>query len=168
LHRKLQSSITGSEPDEFTRRLVRYGESLDVWGTGIASNTVDYFLKEEVDLLLGRVADTARTVAATDAVTIDSRGRDLGLSQKQQRIVKIFARKAGGVPCEIKSLSGGLSEARVIRTIAKDDQGRHLAVCAAKLGTYAAIAAESQAYEQHVKRLRIGALDRNSTMKKKI
>jgi CheY-like chemotaxis protein len=149
--------LTGSEPDEFTRRLVRYGENLDLWGTGRPRNTVDYFIKEEVDQLLERVTERASVVAGTDAVNIDYRGRDLGLSERHQRIVKVFARRAGGVSCELKSLSGGLSEARVVRAIAKDDQGRHLAVCAAKLGTHAAVTAESQSYEQHVSRLRLGA-----------
>ena len=148
--------LTGSEPDEFSRRLARFGENLDLWGTGSQTNTVDYFLKEEVDKLLERVSQIADVVAGTDSITIDSRGRDVGLSEVQRRIVKVFGRKAGGVSCEVKSLGGGLSDAKVVQAIAKDDQGRVMANCAAKLGTKEEIETEITAYEQHVKRLGVG------------
>ncbi|TCQ15315.1 phosphotransferase [Rhizobium sp. PP-CC-3G-465] len=149
--------LTGSEPDEFSRRLARFGENIDLWGDGKATNTVDYFLKEEVDKLIERVSELAATIAETDDLALDTRGRDLGLTPKQKRILKIFSRKAGGVSCEIKSLSGGLSSARVVRAIAKDQHGKHIAVCAGKLGTNNSVEVESLAYEQHVKRLKIGA-----------
>lgn len=149
--------LTGSEPDEFSRRLARYGENIDIWGAGAGTNTVDYFLKEEVDQLIERVGEFAGIIANTNAVTIDTRGRDLGLSSQHSRIVRVFARKAGGVSCEVKSLGGGLSDARVIRAVAKDSQGKHLAVCAGKLGSKSDVDAESDAYEKHVKRLKIGA-----------
>ncbi|MEA1072189.1 phosphotransferase [Sphingomonas sp. LY160] len=149
--------LTGSEPDEFSRRLARFGENIDIWGAGNGTNTVDYFLKEEVDVLLTRVAEIAATIADTDRVELDTRGRDLDLSEKQKRILRIFARKAGGISCEIRSLSGGLSEARVLRALAKNDQGRALAICAGKLGSRAGVEEEGRAYQQHVKRLKIGA-----------
>ena len=148
--------LTGSEPDEFLRRLARYGGSHDTWGSGAPHSTVEYFLKEEVDQLLERVAVLASLVSRTDAIEVNTRGRDLELSSKHQRIVKTFAQKAGGVSCELKSLSGGLSEARVVRAAAKDRQGKSLALCAAKPGSLSAVVTESDAYEQHVKRLNIG------------
>lgn len=149
--------LTGSEPDEFLRRLARYGESHDTWGSGSAVSTVEYFLKEEVDQLLDQVKEIATLIAGTDSIAVNTRGRELGLTSKHYRIVRTFARKAGGVSCELKSLSGGLSEARVVRSVAKDQQGKSLAVCAAKLGSLSAVNLESEAYERHVKRLRIGA-----------
>lgn len=148
--------LTASEPDAFTQRLVRYGESHDIWGGGCSINTIDYLLKEQTIELIETIERFSKEIHLTDALPIDTRGRSISLSNQYSRIIRIFSRKAGGASCEVKSLNGGLSDTRVIRATAKDEQGKTLAVCAGKLGALTDIQNENSAYEQHVKRLKIG------------
>ncbi|OOO28801.1 hypothetical protein BS627_01180 [Agrobacterium salinitolerans] len=149
--------LTASDPDQFTTKLVRYGHKIPIWGSREEVNTVDYFKKEETLELIERVRYLAGILAETNAVSLDTRGKDLSLSLQQTRAIKAFTRSAGGVSCGVSDLSGGLSSTRVLRTIARDEQGKALAVCAGKLGRIDDVRKEIDAYERHVKRLGIGA-----------
>ncbi len=148
--------LTGSEPDRFSRGLARLGETHDIWGDGTGTATVDYYLKEELKDLVDEVKRRASTLAVTDAITIDTRGRDLNLTVQEKRILKVVTRRVNGTSCELQRLSGGLSDAKVLKAKLKDANGHVLTICAGKLGAGDLIHEEAQAYDNYVKLLPIG------------
>jgi CheY-like chemotaxis protein len=149
--------LTGSDPDAFSSRLARHGERIDLWGTGVLTHTIDYRVKEDADLLVEDVKNIAAEIARTDAISLDTRGRNIGLTPEQKRTLRVFTRRHGGVSCLIEQLGGGLSDARVLRATVRDDRGHARALCVAKLGSAENVHKESMAYDQHVKLLRMGA-----------
>jgi len=148
--------LTGSEPDAFSRQLARYGENIDLWGGGSQCETVSYFIKEETSEIVERIKALAAELAETTRIIIDTRGRDLGLDERDQRLLQIFTRLARGVACTVAPLGGGLSDARVFKVTAKNAGDATLVVCAAKLGSKDQISEEYRAYDTHVKNLTIG------------
>lgn len=145
--------LTGSEPDKFTRDLAAYGNQVELWGDRKTVETVRYTFKEDANELLDRISTMAASLATTNAIRINTRGKDLGLDHVQTRMLKSFARRADGVACDVVSLGGGLSDAVVFKATAKDAQGHAQALCAAKLGKNASIGPEREAFELHVKKL---------------
>lgn len=149
--------LTGSEPDEFALSLARYGNQVDLWGTGQQVASIVYHAKERADRLLDDLQLLAGEIAITDAITIDTRGRNIELGREHKRSLRVFSRLHGGVSCLIERVGGGLSSARTLRVTVKDDQDRVRLLCIAKLGAAEVVQREGEAFEQHVKLLRIGA-----------
>ena len=149
--------LTGSEADKFSRGLAKFGNQVRLWGHSASFETVSYFLKEEVDELLQRVTTMAASFAKMNKVAINTRGKDLGLSPVQTRMLKSYANSVDCVACDVSLLSGGLSDAKVVKATALDSSYKPQALCAGKLGDRGIISSELQAYEKHVKKLGIGA-----------
>ncbi len=149
--------LTGSEPDAFVLKLVKHGEKLDIWGQGAQTHTVNYFVKYELPNLLSEVESFARTIKITAAIGIDTRGRDLGLTPEERRILQVMTRFQNGLSAEVTRLAGGLSGAKVLKAKIKDERGHLLANCAVKLGPAADIQVEAKAFQDHVQRLPVGA-----------
>jgi CheY-like chemotaxis protein len=148
--------LTGSEMDDFIKGLVRHGEQVDLWGSRVKKNTLDYFEKENADRLFGEVEHVSREVSAVNAVTLNTRGRQLGLSVGAERCIRVAARRMGASAVEVIPLSGGLSRARVIRATMKNGADQIILATAAKLGSLAEIEGEVAAFDKDAKRLPIG------------
>lgn len=149
--------LTGSEPDKFTRSLARFGNQVELWGDRTPVETVSYFLKEEAHELVDRVRIMAASLSKTTGIEINTRGIELGLTQADLKMLRAFTRRADGVACDVAGLSGGLSDAKVVKATAFDSGRRPQVICAGKLGKNAGIAAEQEAFERHVKKLGVGA-----------
>lgn len=149
--------LTGAEVQKFSRGLAKFGNQVKLWGDNTDIETVSFFLKEEVDELLGRVQALAAIFSKMSAVAINTRGRNLGLSPVQDQMLKSFAQMADGVACDVSLLSGGLSEAKVVKASAMDKSRKPQVLCAGKLGPSSVIRAEQEAYEKHARKLGIGA-----------
>ncbi|WP_165187193.1 phosphotransferase [Caulobacter soli] len=149
--------LTGSEADKFSRQLARYGNQVRLWGDKTQIETVSYFLKEEVDELVARVTAVAGCFGRMDAVAINTRMRDLGLTPVQKRMLKSYANSVDCVACDVSLLSGGLSDAKVVKATAVDGARKPQALCAGKLGSRSIVQQEKEAYEAHVRKLGVGA-----------
>lgn len=149
--------LTGAEVQKFSRGLAKFGNQVKLWGDNTDIETVSFFLKEEVDELLGRVRALAGIFSKMSAVAINTRGKNLGLSPVEEQMLKIFANMADGVACDVSLLSGGLSGARVVKASAMDRGRKPQVLCAAKLGPGSVIQSERDAYEKHARKLGIGA-----------
>jgi CheY-like chemotaxis protein len=149
--------LTGAEVEKFSRGLARFGNQVRLWGDNTDIETVSFFLKEEVDELLARVRALAVIFSKMNAVAINTRGKDLGLSPVQDQMLKTFANMADGVACDVGLFGGGLSEARVVKAAAMDRSRKAQVLCAGKLGSSAVILSERAAYEKHARKLGIGA-----------
>jgi CheY-like chemotaxis protein len=148
--------LTGSEMDDFIKGLVRHGEQVDLWGARAKKNTLDYFEKENADRLFTEVEDVAREVTAVNAVTINTRGKHLGLSPGAERCIRVAARRMGASIAEVVPLSGGLSRASVVRATLRNDADQVLHATVAKLGSLGEIQTEIAAFDRDAKRLPIG------------
>lgn len=148
--------LTGSAMTTWGQRLSRFGQNVDLWGSGAPSNTVDYISKEDVETLLSEVERIAAEVTAVNGIRLNFRGRDLDLGAGAERAIRVATRRAGGVAADVVTLGGGLSRARVVRIRMSDERGGRLATVVAKLGTRADISKEIAAYDLHVKRLPLG------------
>lgn len=149
--------LTGSQVDKFSRGLARFGNQVKLWGDSTPVETVSFFLKEEVTELIDRIKSMSLSVSKMNAVAINTRGRDLGLSPVQTRMLKSYANSLDCVACDVSLLSGGLSDAKVVKATAIDKNRRTQAMCAAKMGKLKTIMSEQEAYEKHVRKLGIGA-----------
>lgn len=149
--------LTGAEVQKFSRGLAKFGNQVKLWGDNTDIETVSFFLKEEVDELLVRVQALAAIFSKMNAVAINTRGKNLGLSPVHDQMLKSFANMADGVACDVSLLSGGLSEAKVVKASAMDKSRKPQALCAGKLGPSSVIRSEQDAYEKHARKLGIGA-----------
>lgn len=149
--------LTGAEVERFSRGLAKFGNQVRLWGARADIETVSFFLKEEVDELLARVRALADLFGQMSAVAINTRGRDIGLTAVQVQMLKTFAHMAGGVACDVNLLSGGLSDAKVVKAAAMDRARKAQVLCAGKLGSSEVILSERDAYENHARKLGIGA-----------
>ncbi|CAM5775522.1 hypothetical protein LMIY3S_05066 [Labrys miyagiensis] len=149
--------LTGAEVQKFSRGLARFGNQVRLWGDSTEIETVSFFPKEEVNDLLTRVGALAAIFSKMNAVAINTRGRNLGLSPVQDQMLKTFANMADGVACDVSLLSGGLSDAKVVKAAAMDRSRKAQVLCAGKLGPSPVILSERMAYEKHARKLGIGA-----------
>lgn len=149
--------LTGAEVEKFSRGLAKFGNQVKLWGDNSEIETVSFFLKEEVDEMLGRVQTLATIFSKMSAIAINTRGKNIGLSPVQEQMLKSFTRVADGVACDVSLLSGGLSEAKVVKVSAMDKARKPQVLCAGKLGPSSVIRSEQDAYEKHARKLGIGA-----------
>ncbi|UGB27214.1 hypothetical protein LPC10_06435 [Methylorubrum sp. B1-46] len=148
--------LTGSDMDEFTKRLARFGEKTDLWGSGVAANTLDYFEKENAAKLIEEVTQVAAEIGTLKKVEINSRGRELGLTHGFSRIISVGARRLGGSKVDVVPLSGGLSKARVMRCTVRAQNDQPVAQMVVKLGPKRHVETEIRAYNRYVKSLPVG------------
>ncbi|VTQ56822.1 Uncharacterised protein [Stenotrophomonas maltophilia] len=147
--------LTSSEPGKFLRKLVSFGEMLDIWGSGDEIPLIGYFDKEEATELIDQIREYSGIIAATDSIPLNSRGIKLDLSQTQQRAIRSFVRSVGGTSCDLRKLAG-LSGSVVMRIVVKDSKGRTLSEVVGKIGNRLKVEREITAYNGHVKNLKIG------------
>jgi CheY-like chemotaxis protein len=148
--------LTGSDPDEFSLSLARYGQRVDLWGTGEPMPTIDYYVKDRVDKLIDVVEKLAAQVSETDRIAIDTWGKNLNLGPEHKRALRVFTRLRGGVSCVVKQLTGGLSATCTLRVLVNDAHGHERVLCVAKLGYVDKVLQEKLAIDNHVELLRMG------------
>lgn len=143
--------LTTSDPDDGLMALMRETDKYDIWGERREIATLDYFQKERsTERLFSEIEKIAASVASLEAIPINTRGRQLGLTEGQERAVRLFTRMRGAEAIEILPLSGGLSQAKVVHGLAKNRGDRVIASTVIKLGPCYAIEQESRAFDKHV------------------
>lgn len=143
--------LTTSDPDDDLMAIMRETDRYDIWGELRDVPALDYFQKERAtERLFSAIEEMAATVRSLDAIAIDTRGRNLGLSEGYQRAIRVFTRQRGANVIEVRTLSGGQSRARVVHGLAKNDSDQVIASTVIKLGSCGAIEQESSAFDRHV------------------
>ena len=99
-------------------------------------------------------------IAVPDDVEIARIGGEFHLSLAEDRLLRGFTRWRGGTRCELRLLSGGLSDAHVFGARVFDGTGATRVNAVAKVGSRAAIDAEAKRYDTEVSRLSPGATPR--------
>jgi CheY-like chemotaxis protein len=145
--------LTGSSVESFVPTLLENAERIDIWVSGAASrvSTVLMLPKLEFDRFGEKVLPYLQGVESLGAVELD-RGAVV-LSIEEERLVRICASRFRGVRCEVRPVSGGLSDAKVLRLKIQNSQGGTIQNCIFKIGTISDIRDESSRHQDHIVRL---------------
>ncbi len=144
--------ITGSPAEAFLSDLVlKHVQQIDIWGAGKKSGTVLFLKKYEIDRCLEFVEPIARAIEGLSDVELER--NEIELSEPEDRLIRIFARRFQGVRCVVSGLNNGLSGARIIRLRVTDTQGVQVHDAVAKLSTHADIRREGDRYDEYIARL---------------
>ncbi|MCC4289619.1 response regulator [Vreelandella aquamarina] len=150
--------LTGSSAENFIPIMLNEQQQVDIWSQGQTFGTVDFLKKIDFEKLPEKIQVVYQAIDSLSEVEVD-RGT-VALSLAEQRILRIFAKKFGGVFCKIIQLGGGLSGAKVLRVKVTDTSGALIHNAVAKIGSMAEIQDEARRFDIHVSRLRPEATPR--------
>jgi len=150
--------LTGSSAEEYISSLLENSTITDIWGSGIPVPTVAFHKKHKLDSFPSVFKTYAEQILKLQEVEIIRNG--VHLSEPEERLVRIFARKMGGTKLNLSEISGGLSESRVLRLRITDANGSliHDTIC--KIGPQEAIRDEDDRFSIYISRLRSEATPR--------
>ena len=142
--------LTGSSGEDFIHSLLEHSEKANIWGSG-PTQLVSFHRKHSLDTFPNVFRAYASQVQALSAIELHRNG--LKLSDEEDRLIRIFAKKVNAARCSIAQIGGGLSGSRVFRLSLTNVGGRvvHDVVC--KLSSGEVIKDEGDRYNQHVARL---------------
>lgn len=143
--------LTGSPAENFIPELLGNQQQIDIWGEGRETGNITFLKKYRVNECCGVLKPITNAIERLSDVELD-RG-ELDLCIAEDRLIRIFAKKFGGVRCVVSSLGGGLSGARVIRLRVTDNQGVQVHDAVAKLSELRAVREEGERYDSFMARL---------------
>ena len=144
--------LTGSPAEDFlSGPILSHQRQIDIWSEGQPTGTIQFKKKVDIDGCLDVLEPMACAINALSDIEIDREG--LILSQAEDRLIRIFAKRVNGARCVISELNGGLSNARVVRLRVTDTQGVQLHEAVAKLSTHADVRREGERYDTDIARL---------------
>ncbi|MFP3559277.1 response regulator [Paraburkholderia sp. SIMBA_049] len=142
--------LTGSSAEKFIPSLLEHSAKVDVWG-GAQLQMVAFHPKHKLDQFPALLAQYRGEVGALRIVELKRNG--LTLSESEERLIRIFARNAGGTKVAISEISGGLSGTRVLRLKVTNAAGMVVHNTVSKIGEPRAIRDEDEKYTKYVSRL---------------
>lgn len=143
--------LTGSPAEDFIADLLEGAQQVDVWGEGHRVRTVDFLQKYRFNEAPLRLTPLANAVWGLSEVELE-RG-NLSLPDEDDRLIRIFAKRAGGARCVVTQIGGGLSSAKVVRLKVTNSNGAPVHDAIGKLGSMAEVRDESNRFDTHVARL---------------
>jgi DNA-binding NarL/FixJ family response regulator len=148
--------LTAFGTDDFISDRMAEADRSDVWGSGIAEPMVRMLPKGRLLELERIIRAASESLAACDGIEINQ-NLPLGerLTERQKRVLRIFARRNGGRSINVSALTGGMSGLRVLKTEVRDAHGAVRMTCAARVGLLPEIRDEAARYREIV-RLPIG------------
>ena len=125
------------------------GPTRDVLGTGEPYAMTQLLPKDQLAACVELIGSFNTELAALDAIQIDLSSENTTLDYVEQRALRLLARPLQGTNIEARAL-GGLSGARTLRTIVKNDQGDLLGTYFVKIGSGADMEKERRNNDLHV------------------
>ena len=132
---------TALSADDIIKRIVRRSHEQRIWGCDKKFPTVDHLRKEDFDKLPALVQDYFQSIRAlmdVEHALLDGSN----LNEQELRLVRIFVRRVGGVRCEIRKLSGGLSGSAVYHVDVFDASGQKAQNAVLKIGSHEMVSKE--------------------------
>ena len=142
--------------DEYIDSLIAEGKKCDVWGDRKPISLILRFQKSSPQLLLDAVSKLTETARTTHEIEINTKGKNIQLSDEEKRLMRSFSRLQNGVCVDIELLGDGLSGALVLKADVKDKRGAVRISAASKIGKHKTISDEIGRYERELVRLRPG------------
>jgi CheY-like chemotaxis protein len=143
--------LTGSPAEDFIQPMLGKQQQVDIWGQGEKVGNLSFLPKFKIDQcprLLEPIVSAINSLA-----DVELNYRDCELTIGDDRLVRIFAKRAGGAYCDVTVLDGGLTDAKVARLHVTDSAGAIVHDAIAKLGSGALIQREGDRFDRFVARL---------------
>lgn len=140
--------LTSSPSDDFIADLLTHKHDADIWGEGAKVGTVEFLRKIDIDQAPEKIGKVLQAVNALDGVEVDLRAANLDL--REDRLVRIFAKRFGAMRCVVSTIGGGRSGAKTLRLQLFDSSGAPFREVVAKLATLDRVQDEDARYEAHI------------------
>lgn len=151
--------LTGSSAEGFIDSFLNHSEQVGIWGKQDKMPTIRFLPKSKLDQLSGFLDPIFSGVRAVQDIELHKEDH-LELSWEEDRLIRIFVRRRGGVSCRVSSLSQGLSGAKVFLVAIYNATGIIHLNTVLKIGTREMVNKEWENYDQHAQRLIPGATPR--------
>lgn len=147
--------LTGTEDPDFAADLNNeHSKPRDVNGRKQDEQMYRVFWKRRMDVCIRKVQEFCAARHDLEVIAIsEPEEAKLNLSPDEARIIKIFARRHDGASVNVSSLNGGLTNSRVLKVVAKANDGRVLLVAAAKVAAMQETYAENKKYQDDIVKL---------------
>ncbi|RMP62854.1 hypothetical protein ALQ18_02336 [Pseudomonas marginalis pv. marginalis] len=142
--------LTGSSAEQFLPEMMALNHQVDIWGQGKALSLIGFQPKHRVNNLHTLIRPY---IEACDAVCDVEISTSADLDLRVARLVRIFTASVGGVFCEVRKLSGGLSGALVLKLLVRDGSGAKIHDSIAKIGPPSHIQDEVESHDKYILRL---------------
>jgi CheY-like chemotaxis protein len=143
--------LTGSPAEDFIPEMLDRKRQVDIWGEGREVGTVTFLKKSKFAESAEKLAPFAAAVSRLSDVEFERGNTELGT--EDDRLVRIFTKRVGGVRCVGSKISGGLSSAKIIRLKVTDNSGASVHDAVVKLGSIPEVRDESNRFDSHISRL---------------
>jgi CheY-like chemotaxis protein len=143
--------LTGSPAEDFIPELLEGARQIDIWGEGCEVRTVNFLTKSKFAESKDKLSPFAAAVARLSEVEFERGDTDLGI--EDDRLVRIFARRVGGVRCIGSLIGGGLSSAKVVRLKVTGTTGARIHDAVVKLAPIHDTRDETKRFDSHISRL---------------
>ena len=149
--------LTGSSAEQFLPEMMALNHQVDIWGQGKALSLIGFQPKHRVNKLDALIRPY---IAACDAVCDVEINTATDLDVRVARLVRIFTASVGGVYCDVRKLTGGLSGALVLKLLVRDSSGAKIHDSIAKIGSPEHIQDEVDRHDKYILRLEPSATPR--------
>lgn len=140
--------LTGSPSEDFIADMLTHKHDADIWSEGGKVDTVEFVRKidlVQVPTLIRKVLDAIQGLA-----TIELGLSNVNLQTGEDRLVRIFAKKYGGLRCVVSPIGAGRSGALPLRLQLFNASGMLVQEVVAKLAPLKKVQDENARYDDHV------------------
>lgn len=147
--------LTGTADPDFAAELNNdHSKPRDLNGRKQDEQMYRVFWKRNMDICVKKIQEFCAARHDLEAIALtDIPQGALNLSSDEARVIKLFARRHAGASVNVSSLNGGLTNSRVLKVIARANDGRALLVAAAKVASIQATYGETQKYRDDIVKL---------------
>ena len=143
--------LSGFGDESIVAAMIRRAPHDDPFGTGRPRPMLEYLVKRpDLQECVSAVEIAAAEVGMLDAVNLSPIPEHLAVPTAQERVLRLFGRLRGGTVVRFKSLSGGLTNSKVLWVRVEDPHGALAGVAVAKIGGLADIGDECNRYDRYI------------------
>lgn len=151
--------LTGTEDADFSADVLNdFGRNGDIHSCGREDSIYRVFWKRRITDCVAAAKTFRADVQRTEQINLSQVGEPVNLRPEEERLLKLFGRRHGGVSVEVRPLTGGLSGARVLRVTVRNAAGQPIVTSIAKIGAFEEIGVERARYHGEIARLIPGSI----------